>query len=237
MEVILVHGFCGLPQDWNSVRTSLLEKKPNLRIHTPNLWVDVRPSQFSNLEVAAEKLASLYSEKDLIVVGYSLGGRIVSHWPQSEWPGLKKMILVSAHGGLSNREEKTARQEFDRNWSKRFLNEEWNKVVADWNEQPVFAEDTARPTRHEVDFNRQELAAALRNWSLSSQQHEAFEPLSKAQFPIEYVVGQKDTKYLSYAETLQSKQQSWNYYSLPAGHSPHFSHACELAEVILTSLC
>jgi 2-succinyl-6-hydroxy-2,4-cyclohexadiene-1-carboxylate synthase len=234
MEVLLVHGFCGLPQDWDTVRASLLEKEADIQFHTPNLWRDLPPSQFSNLKAAAEKLAHLYGGKDLTVVGYSLGGRIVSHWPQSQWSRIKKMILISTHGGLSSLDEKSTRKTLDQTWAERFLNEPWNKLLADWNQQPVFAGDAVRPTRQEKDFDRKELAFALRSWSLSSHEGEEFQQLSQAPFAIEYVVGKNDSKFFNYAEKLHTKRPNWKFRSLSAGHSLHLSHASELAEIVLS---
>ncbi len=233
MEVLLVHGFCGLPQDWDSVRASLLEKSSEIQIHTPNLWREIPPSQFATLGTAADKLAQLYGERELIVVGYSLGGRILSHWPQSQWPRIQKMILISAHGGLSNPEEKSTRQELDQVWAERFLNESWSQVMDEWNQQPVFSRDMVRPHRQEKDYDRKELAHALRLWSLSLDNQEDFQQLSQAPFPIEYVVGQNDTKFFNYAQMLQAKRPNWKFRSLSAGHSLHLSQANEIADLIL----
>lgn len=233
MSVLLVHGFLGRPEDWTPVKDVLLKKAPFLKIKTPHLWNELSPSQASSLSSAGEKLSSQTQGNDWTVVGYSLGGRILSHWPISRRSQIKKMILISAHGGLQDEKEKLERLQSDQSWAARFINEPWEKIQTEWNNQSVFAGDAVRLSRHEKDFDRVKLADALKHWSLGLQK-DSFLDLKNAEFPIHYVTGERDAKFTEYAKNLKTTFQNWYFHSLPAGHSLHLSHPHEVAEMILS---
>ena len=221
MKSVLVHGFLGLPTDWQAYTAD--EKI--------NLWEEISPKKFTSLAQSGEQLAKTISGDDLTIVGYSLGGRIALHWPQAQWSRIRQMILVSVHGGLASDEEKKTRLTADKKWSEKFLKQDWSPLIKTWNAQAVFQWDTVRPLRFEKSYNREELAAALTNWSLG-QQAEQMELLKKAPFPIHYVYGTKDSKFANYAKGLQKRGLPWSFTALEGGHSLHLSHSAELATMM-----
>jgi 2-succinyl-6-hydroxy-2,4-cyclohexadiene-1-carboxylate synthase len=231
-SVVLVHGFCGLPEDWSAVVTELRQKKADVQVQAPHLWREIPPSMYATLEQAGRRLAELVHGDELTLVGYSLGGRVALHWPQEQWHRIKKMILIAVHGGLSSTKEKQQRIQSDETWSQKFLHQPWQQVLQEWNQQPVFAGDKVRPLRNEKDFSRGELATALRVWSLGQQQ-EVLGPLQSAPFEIVYLSGEKDQKFTQYAMELKKVFSHWNFINIAeAGHSVHLSHPAKVAEII-----
>lgn len=221
MKTIFIHGFLGLPQDWS----------PVFEGRRIDLWKDISPVDFPSLEQAGKKLSKLVTGDNLTLVGYSLGGRIALHWPKDQWHRLRQMVLISVHGGLTEGVEKTARLQQDQMWAQRFLNEPWESVIHDWNQQDVFKADTVRPQRNSVDYDRLSLSAALTNWSLGTQE-EQFAKLKSAPFSVTYCYGINDLKFSKYAQQLQNSEFAFQFCGLEAGHSVHLSHAKELAEMV-----
>lgn len=217
VKTVLVHGFLGLPADWQAFTAD--EKV--------NLWNDVSPLKYTTLAQAGEQLAQTIIGDQLTIVGYSLGGRIALHWPQDQWSRIQQLILVSVHGGLSSSAEKQSRLSADKKWSKQFLKEDWAPLMKEWNAQSVFQADSVRPLRFEKTYSREVLAAALNNWSLGLQD-EQMEHLKKAPFPVTYVYGEKDTKFANYAKSLRKRGLPWNFMPLDGGHSLHLSHSAEI---------
>lgn len=221
MNSVFIHGFLGLPQDWSTL----------FKGRRIDLWKEISPREYSNLDQAGKRLSELVTGEDLTIVGYSLGGRVALHWPQDQWHRIRKMILISVHGGLTDLSDKNTRWQQDEKWAQRFLNDSWEQVVREWNEQDVFKADTVRPNRRSTDYDRATLSAALMNWSLSKQA-EQFTKIKSATFSVSYCYGLEDEKFAKYAHQLQKENMSWNFCGFKAGHSLHLSHAQELAEMI-----
>ncbi len=221
MKSVLVHGFLGLPSDWQAFTAD--EKV--------DLWTDVSPQKYITLNQAGEQLAKTISGEQLTIVGYSLGGRIALHWPQEQWSRIKQLILVSVHGGLDSSAEKQSRLKADKKWSEQFLKDDWAPLMREWNSQTVFQSDSVRPLRFEKTYNREILAAALTNWSLGLQD-EQMELLKNAPFTVTYVYGEKDSKFANYAKSLRKRGLPWNFMPLDGGHSLHLSHSAEIAAMM-----
>jgi 2-succinyl-6-hydroxy-2,4-cyclohexadiene-1-carboxylate synthase len=221
MKTVLLHGFLGLPEDWQ-------EFPADLKIH---LWDEVSPVDCNTLAKAGERISELVSGDELTVIGYSLGGRIALHWPKEQWSRIRHLILISVHGGLQDHDEKQTRLQADTKWAERFLKEEWKPLMQAWNAQAVFMSDRVRPLRHERDFKREILAAALKNWSLGGQEEQT-QNLASAPFPVTYVYGMKDKKFANYAKQLQDKGLPWSFKPVNGGHSLHLSHSHEMTAFI-----
>ena len=210
-----IHGFCGLPQDGDALFNAL-KNHNDVNWQTPNLWRDLPPSRYSNLAEAGQRLSEVLRGDRLQIFAYSLGGRIALHWPESQWHRIEHLILMSVHGGLESLTERHVRLENDQKWAQRFLHESWDSLCQSWNQQDVFSEDRWRPVRNEKDFSRDELACALTNWSLASQENR-LEVMQKFPFPVTYFTGERDRKFSTYAQSLKPHLASWKFCEI-AGH-------------------
>lgn len=235
MKILLVHGFLGQTQDWDQVLLALRQQNSE---HSPrevsaiDLWRDVSPREFDSLESAGLRLSQMVTGDQLTLVGYSLGGRLLLHWPKDQWSRIKKVVLISTHTGLLSLAEKQLRQIADQDWAKRFLKDPWDVVLKDWNQQPVFKNDSVRPLRLETQFERTHLAEALNHWSLGRQQ-QMHRLWREAAMPVSYVTGELDSRFLDHATTLKTMGLPWSFQVLAkAGHSLHLSHPQEVADIV-----
>jgi 2-succinyl-6-hydroxy-2,4-cyclohexadiene-1-carboxylate synthase len=109
VRLTCLHGFLGLPSDWNFLREA---------------GFDVQA-----IDVLREPIPT----QGDILVGYSMGGRLAL---QALLGGAcyRKAIFVSTR--VSDAEPN--RREQDEEWARRFETEEWTSLLRAWNEQTLF---------------------------------------------------------------------------------------------------
>lgn len=143
---------------------------------------------------------------DDILIGYSMGGRRAL----AEAHRFRKAVIVSA--GLNAPDE--ARRARDEEWARRFETEEWSVLLRAWNAQPVFGGHEV--ARREEDFDRAELARALREWSPAVLPPPTLEEIET---PILWIAGARDAKYVEVARRAASRLPRAELWICPdAGH-------------------
>lgn len=212
-EFHFIHGFLGLPSDWDFVlpspqSVSSPRKWGSTHFHSIDKHIHPTNPTFENWaisfqnEISFSQPAQLQPQKK-ILIGYSLGARLALHcleyFPQ-QWDAA---ILISANPGLTYTQEKKIRIQQDELWSNRFLNDPWEKVIQDWNNQPVFSNQISHLSRKEMDFKRDLLAKQLTCFSLGKQKD--FRPfLKQISHPILWMTGEKDAKFVQISDEIHS---------------------------------
>lgn len=142
------------------------------------------------------------------IAGYSMGGRRALQILESH--RFRAAIIVSA--GLNAPDD--ARRERDEAWARRFENDDWSSLMRDWNAQPVFGGHAVE--RREEDYDRAELARALREWSPAVMPPPRLE---RIETPILWVAGERDPKYVEIATEAVSRLPDAELWICPgAGH-------------------
>ena len=194
--IYALHGNLGAREDWRFASGQFSEEK----LEAVDLWEVVKLS--SGLRASASELCNNVPRNEKhFLLGYSLGGRLALHalvdFPES-WSGA---VIVSAHPGLSEANEKATRLEKDRRWAERARHENWEDFLAAWNEQPVFGGDpTAQVLRRqgELESRREQIARAFELWSLG-QQENLVPRLATCKVPVLWVTGAEDEKFSNIA--------------------------------------
>ncbi|GIL17531.1 MAG: putative 2-succinyl-6-hydroxy-2,4-cyclohexadiene-1-carboxylate synthase [Oligoflexia bacterium] len=207
-RIFFLHGFLGLPSDWDEIIKDL-----NLdHIQTELIRVDLLNDAQICPEITLEQFGKRFlerfqiSEKDEnYLVGYSMGGRLSLHVVQENpklWSGA---LFVSTGTGLKTQAEKKDRVPADQKWAKRFLEEEFQSVLRDWNQQPIFLHGY-EPAREEKNYDHGMLAQALTNWSLANQKD--FTQIVGA-WPMKqiWICGEGDPKYQKIYSALPKSDQ------------------------------
>lgn len=242
-KFIFVHGFLGLPSDWQAIQNHLRDHYQN-PFESVNLWSFA--AQGATLSQLSAKVAQL-CEPGSLVIGYSLGGRVLLHLPGECLSKIAGMILISSHFGWcgepsptsdSSEEravaaEKRVRLEQDLIWSQRFQSEAWDDVLKSWNDQPIFKNDHNRPQRLEKDFNRKLLAEVIDKASLARQEGK----INSGQIPWNktlFLYGERDSKYSDLIKKWQTIQPKMAVAALPSGHYPLVNSARTIAGHVST---
>lgn len=203
--LVCLHGFLGRPSDFDFLKSDfevialdyfkMNELNPT---HDYEIWA----RNFSDWVYNDVKLK--YSNREIHLVAYSLGGRLAAHAVKLNQNIFSQKFFLSvnpAHQMSST--DRSMRFESDHKWAQKFRSEPWIDVMKDWNDQGVFksalpSESTAQnrePVRDEIDYDREALALALINWSLSRQQD-----LSDVLRESHVLVGEFDAKFCEVSE-------------------------------------
>ncbi len=180
--ITALHGFLGLPSDWDFLRAA-------------------------GLEVDSRSPGDIPPQGD-VLLGYSMGGRLAIR-ALLDGARYRRAVIVSAGLGIESEEERVARRVSDQSWAKRFKSEEWTELMKAWDAQPIFGGH--RLTRRESDFDRATLADDLRLQSPATLEPLA-QRLHEIAIPILWIAGERDPRYVSEARralTLLPDAELW----------------------------
>lgn len=227
-RLVLLHGFLGLPQDWQQVLSSLQTEQPAV-------CLDLNRIQYSALspgeagELIAEQILSEIPDGEMLLVGYSMGGRLLLEVLPYLRQRKTKSILVSTNLMPLQEDERDLRRTADKIWAKKFLQEAFSQVMNEWNSQEVFQGSVGEPDRKPSDYDRQVLANQMTNWSLANQ----YDLLQKAQAENSlYIAGEKDLRYQRFIAQWGSGSGLEIKNAPQAGHRVLFDNPRYLADII-----
>lgn len=240
IRAALVHGFWGSEQSWQPIIEILKKSGAELDLFIPNLFSE---GPFSSRHSFKEWSANFVTEKrkrfgaePVLLVGYSLGGRLALHaaaQSPEDWSGL---FLLSVNPGLKVNQEERRKWEFQ--WSKKFLENSWESLDLEWNQQEVFKNSQVIKQEVSADFSRELLALAFTNWSLT--QHEfKVDDLQKncacyAPAQCQWWFGKQDQKFVAVAEHLHDLNVNGLKQIIPAaGHRLPWDAADRVAHEVL----
>lgn len=226
--ILALHGFLGRAADWDVFRRDWSElgdgemMTPSLFSPAVKSWAPtVGQSMVEWARVFGAEINQLRGNKKIILVGYSLGGRLALHLLLERPELFSHAVIVSAGTGIEGETERQVRREADEKWAQRFEREAWEDVVRDWNAQPVFSgtpKDMPAPARSEPHFNRSALSAALREWS-PARQEPLLSRLPEIQCPLLWVAGEKDPAYVQQGERAVKLMNKALFFKIPGvGH-------------------
>lgn len=205
-EIVALHGFLGRPDDWKGIG---LDSFPLI---APDLYQPMH-----DLGEWAKEF-NLSQPDGRVLMGYSLGGRLALHaliQNPTKWKGA---IIISAHPGLTDEEEKRKRLKDDQTWASKFLHDEWDEVTAQWNRRPVFEGSSSTFKRGEKDYDRKVLSNFLVQTSLG-RQDDLRSKIAQLPIPLLWVTGEKDPKFSTLASSVRLSHPESRKIGIPqAGH-------------------
>ena len=218
-KLFCINGNFQTPSVWKLLEENLKVRNVNLDVIPVNLenysfdgfdrWVD----DFCNsVETQACR------EKSFLL-GYSLGGRLALHACLSRPDLWKSALVVGADPGLESEEEKKLQLDRDRNWAERLKREPLEKLVDEWDAQPVFCGFENKAPRNLGEMNPDRLSHQFEVFSKGIQQNLVPKLAELKRPPVLFVSGEKDQKYQGIGEKL-AKSSSAIYAQViaDAGH-------------------
>lgn len=197
-----LHGAVGAAADWNWFRESWEQAGYDFR--AVDLWrfLDCCPRSLSDTAMALNAEVSANPGKNLLVA-YSMGGRIALHALLADNSPWHRAIIVAAHPGLENEEEKIARRQQDAEWSVCCHRENWSEFLDRWQAQPILkmTSDLAHTCldRGPLHLRCKEISRSFISWSLGAQEN-LWPLLKKIRVPVLWLTGEWDAKFGSLAE-------------------------------------
>ncbi len=169
-------------------------------------------------------LSSLFSYKQpLILIGYSMGGRIAMHGLAKQAfsdLNIGQVIIEGGNFGLQKESDKQARLDNDRLWATRFKAETIEEVLNDWYQQSVFSSLNHEQRQTLVAKRSANLGAAVANMLMATslaKQSYLLPDLQQQSTPIFYLCGEKDEKF---SQLAQSSGLAYRQIK-GAGHNVH----------------
>jgi 2-succinyl-6-hydroxy-2,4-cyclohexadiene-1-carboxylate synthase len=200
--IFALHGFLGVPTDWNFLDKLGIEvikvDYMNIRGLTPDSPLERWGENF-NLWVEKN-----YPGYERHLLGYSMGGRLAMQSLANKQKNWKSATFISSNFGLIEEQQKNIRIQEDQRWAQKFLTYEFSTVVREWNSQSVFINSQQEPVRNEKDYQEQLLAKCLTHWSLGNQKY-FFEELVQINIPQLWLAGLSDSKYVDLIRKLEGQ--------------------------------
>jgi len=154
-----------------------------------------------------------------VLLGYSMGGRLALHallegvsserdMPGTDWSETLQLlwdaaVIVSAHPGLVDEEEKVARRARDAEWAAKALNGDWKAFLEEWNAQAVLGSRAELGgDRSLLQQRRQAVARSFMDWTLGGQEALS-ERLKEIKCPLLWCVGERDAKFRAIGERVE----------------------------------
>ena len=225
MKILALSGFLGLPQDWEFLQW-------------PHL-ISVDGQAFSGNSLADwGKAFNQWTNKHYpdahILMGYSLGGRLALHALIDQPQRWLAAIIISAHPGLADPQERAKRWQQDQKWAKRFESENWKNLMEAWNTQEVFAGDSFKFERQKTDYQRHNLVKILLQGSLGKQA-DLRQQIAALPIPLLWITGSQDERYCRMAQSLTfaHPHSCWKQIA-QAGHRVPWSQPHVFSEIVTT---
>jgi 2-succinyl-6-hydroxy-2,4-cyclohexadiene-1-carboxylate synthase len=211
--LVFIHGFLGSYHDWTPVVDTLKNNVNCLLIDLPGHGKSTWDTTVCFSMIAYQIVQILNKEKidKIILVGYSLGGRIALHFTHHYPRYIQELVLISTHLGLSTPQERMIRYHADYKQSLKMTSLLWSQFLSEWYKSPLF--NQLRLSHHQVTMEKvlrsrqhhspQIMAQVLLQLSLSVQPNYT-RLFLKSSFPIHYLCGQHDDKFYTLSKGYTS---------------------------------
>ncbi len=236
VPLVFLHGFTGDSREWADFATRVEVHQPwyafDLLGHGQTvLEVDSeRPERYrmqeqvSDLEAVLEQLGI----GSMILIGYSLGGRVALSYAVARPARLRGLVLESASPGLAAPEEQIARRLSDAVLAKRIQTLGVRNFIDEWERIPLFESqgdlpDEVRQRQRDVRCSQRKvgLGNSLLGMGTGSQPS-LWRELAAVRVPTLLVTGELDAKFTQIAELMQERIKDARHARMQGvGHNVH----------------
>ena len=219
-RLVFLHGFTQTRESWRHVAEMFRSDHDVAIMDLPGHGDTT--SRPRNLDEAGQLAAD--ASADSILIGYSMGARIALHaalQPSSKIAGL---ILIGAHPGIEDEEERKERRTNDAELAKRIEEIGTAAFLDEWLEQPMFHQVRHLDHTDRMRNSADGLAYALRSLGTGNQRVLDAE-LARIQIPVLVIAGDLDLKFTKLAERFRPRIKNVTIAAIP-----NASHACHLEQ-------
>lgn len=228
--ILLLHGFTGCGDNWQPITQKLSPDFQTITIDLPGHGKTDSPTDpaRTQMEAVAADLHVFIThiiQAPVHLVGYSMGGRLALylalHYPDS----IRKVILESASPGLATEAERQARRASDENLAARILQNGIPAFVEEWDNLPLFANQSAE-VRQRLHIQRLQnnplgLANSLRGMG-TGVQPSLWDSLPDLKPSALIINGALDTKFVAIGEQMARLIPTAHQQIFPnVGHAVH----------------
>ena len=242
--VLLLHGFTGSLEDWRDIYTNLDERFNYVGIDLIGHGKSDSPTEIENYEaeslvIQIENVLDHLSVKKVILLGYSMGGRVALNFAVSHPQKIKGLILESTSAGIKNEKDRIERIESDEELASYIEENGTEKFAERWMDQDIFntqrrfSDEKLQKIRNRIAQNSKTgLANTLRGFGAGKISY-LVENLNLIQCPVLLIAGELDTKYCELNAELVHKIPNAKHIVIKnAGHNTHLEEKDRFNRVV-----
>lgn len=248
LPVLFLHGFSGSANDWKDFLELIPEGFFPLALNLPghgNNICNLQAENYSSISTS-NQIKAIIDElnfQEIIIVGYSMGGRAALSFSNIFPYKVKGLFLESTSPGIDNPEERIERNKKDKELAGFILNNTIEKFVDYWMDQPLFS--TLKNLTPEIVYNikkskqgnkREGLANSLRGFGTGIMPP-LWNSLSSIHSPVYLITGELDEKFtLINKEMKKLLPKAGHTVIKNCGHNVHLENPEEFLNVLVLFL-
>lgn len=225
--LVFLHGLFGHPEDFDQIQGGLANQLDPLSMFTPTLPGHERPHQpISSLPLEDKsaflqrlhhKIQKTAEGRLVILIGYSLGGRVAMELASMDKSCYPRLAILSSHPGLVDTQERLDRLKSDQALASQF--EPFQEFLEFWYQQPLFSNLVKKPIfKQRMASQEFSELSRLRSFFLTTSlgQQSALDEKLQGLDGL-YLYGELDQKF----KALADRYGSLGFKTCPIPHSGH----------------
>ena len=242
--IILLHGFTGSANDWKDVANKLDKRFNKIAVDLighgkTSSPTDLKFYTIDSIKDQIEEMILHVGLKEVILCGYSMGGRVALNFAVSKPNLLKGLILESSSAGIKNKNEREKRKNSDEELASYINNNPIEDFVNKWLDQEIFgtirrfSNEKIKRIKEEKKKNTQSgLANSLRGFGTGIMPYLGSE-LIKIKLPVLLITGGLDGKFTQINQNLRKQFPSAKHTIIStAGHNTHLEEPKKFVEAV-----
>lgn len=184
------------------------------------------------------------SSSPSVVLGYSMGGRLLLHFLCQNHSSFRLALVLGAHLGYDEGKEKEARRQLEEEWISRLLGSKLESFFEYWEALPLIRTQASIPSPYRERMrvrkrmsNGAHLAAILGFFGTSRMPH-LKGSLHATQQRCLFAAGERDPKYLQLGQQVSAEHSHIEFAAVPgAGHCAHLENPTATLQLIGNRVC
>lgn len=243
-SVVLLHGFTGSTASWREIvklfegkyRTIAIDLTGHGKTSSPD---DVNRYSMKQQLADLEELFTALSLNQIILIGYSMGGRIALAYTVNYPNRILSLILESSSPGLKTEKERIERKAADKRLAEKILKDGLPSFVDFWENIQLFVSQKSLHEEKQLEIRKERLSQSGKGLANSligngtGSQPSYWEHLETIKIPVLLLTGELDTKFVNISREMRRNIHNVRHETIEhAGHAIHVEKPGTFATMI-----